>query len=363
MRIMKNTKCSKCIPVELHPGFSRIITLKFLPVFLLACLFMLNATALRADEVVMDNGDRLTGTVVRMTDGALDFETGYAGVISLEWAKVRELNTDTPMRLQLENGELFNAQQLIREQQQFRVAADQAGEEHVVSVAGINPSTWETGEGYKLSGRVDLSLTADRGNTDKDEIDVSADLEWRYLQHRVKLFSEIEYDVSDGDKTKDKWQLSTKYDRFVSDKRYYGIGLFLEHDKFANLDLRTSIGPYIGQQFYSGEKMNLSAEIGVTYVLESYESAPDDDYVAAAWSIDFDRFLIPSVVQFYHRQNGFLKVEDPGDVVLDTWTGLRFPLPGGFSTSAEVKAEYDADPAGDAEEWDTSYRLKLGYEW
>lgn len=362
---MKNTKCRKSAPVVLPSGFFGIITLKLPVVFSLALLSMLNATVLRADEVVMVNGDRLTGTVLRMDGAVLQFETAYAGVVNIDWEKVRELSTDTPMRLRLENGELVNSQQLTREQQQFLLDAEgeSKNEGKLVTVADINPPAWETGEGYRLTGLVDLAVKADRGNSDQDEVDVSADLEWRYLQHRARLFGELEYDVSGGEQTKNKWNLSTKYDKFVSEKRYYGAGLFLEHDKFADLDLRTSVGPYIGQQFIMGSEMNLSAEIGVTYVFEDFASDPDDDYVAASWSVDFDRFIIPSVMQFYHRQTGLTKIEAPGDIILDTWTGLRFPLQGGFSTSAEVKAEYDANAAEDADEWDTSYRLKLGYQW
>lgn len=360
---MKNIQCRKCALVARPSDYFGIIPLKLTVVFSLTLLFMLNATALRADEVVMVNGDRLTGTVLRMDGGVLQFETAYAGVVSIDWEKVRELSTDTPMRLRLENGELLNSQQLTREQQHFLLEAEGENEARGVSVADINPSAWETGEGYRLSGRVDLSVKANRGNTDQDEIDISTDLEWRYLKHRARLFGELEYDVNGGEQTRNKWNLSTKYDRFVSGKHYVGAGLFLEHDKFADLDLRTSVGPYIGQQFITGSKMNLSAEIGVTYVFENFASDPDDDYVAASWSVDFDRFIIPSVMQFYHRQTGLMKVEAPGNIILDTWTGLRFPLQGGFSTSAEVKAEYDANAAVDADEWDTSYRLKLGYQW
>lgn len=33
----------------------------------------------RADEVIMRNGDRLTGKVVRQSEGVLKLETSYAG--------------------------------------------------------------------------------------------------------------------------------------------------------------------------------------------------------------------------------------------------------------------------------------------
>lgn len=337
--------------------------MKTLIVLLSALLSTLSSIALRADEVVIDNGDRLTGVVLRMDGGVLEIETAYAGVVSIDWATVRELSTDDPMRLRLEDGTLVSGWKLSRGAQGFLldVAGDTGGK--AVSVAGINLSDWELGEGYRLTGQVDLALKADRGNSDKDEIDISASLEWQRLQHRVKLFGEFEYDMNDGEQTKNKWQLSTKYDKFVSEQRYYGIGVFLEQDDLAGLDLRSSMGPYIGHQFFKGNTTNLSAEIGVNYVFESFTTDTDNDYMAAAWTVDFDYFVMPSILQFYHRQIGLTKLEAPGDFIIDTWTGLRFPLRGGFSTSAEVKADYDANAAPGADKWDTTYRLKLGRQW
>ena len=68
-------------------------------------------------------------------------------------------------------------------------------------------------------------------------------------------------------------------------------------------------------------------------------------------------------MQFYHRQNGLLSFEDYSDVIGNTWTGFRFPLVFGCVAITELQTEYDGDAATDADDLDTTYLLKLGYEW
>lgn len=58
---------------------------------------------LHADVVVLKNGDRLTGTAVKLEGGKLSFKTSYADVIAISWDEVSTLNTDQP--LVLPNGE------------------------------------------------------------------------------------------------------------------------------------------------------------------------------------------------------------------------------------------------------------------
>jgi len=66
--------------------------------FLLAvALFAGAALAASADTVVMKNGDRLTGAVVKSDGKQLTLKTDYAGDINLQWAAVKELTTDKPI--------------------------------------------------------------------------------------------------------------------------------------------------------------------------------------------------------------------------------------------------------------------------
>jgi hypothetical protein len=59
--------------------------------------------SLLADELRMKNGDRMTGTVVKMEDKILVFKTSYAGDIPIKWEAVEAVKTDSPVQVVLED--------------------------------------------------------------------------------------------------------------------------------------------------------------------------------------------------------------------------------------------------------------------
>ncbi|MGB5298364.1 MAG: DUF481 domain-containing protein, partial [Thiogranum sp.] len=207
------------------------------------------------------------------------------------------------------------------------------------------------------------ALQKERGNTDKDEIDVDGDLIWRFKADRFTTFGEFERDRSNNKKTKDKWKLDNSYDHFFTKQWFAGAYLGFEHDQFADLNLRSIIGPKVGYQWFESKDMNLRTSVGPLYTDEDFDTDPDNDYIALGWGIDFDKYLFSEFMQFYHRQTGLWSMDDTSDVLWNTWTGLRFPLVWRFVASTEINYEYDSGAASTADKTDTKYTLKIGYQW
>ena len=53
--------------------------------------------ALNAAQVTLKNGDRLTGTIVSLSDKKLTVKTDYAGDITIDWDAVAQFSSDQPM--------------------------------------------------------------------------------------------------------------------------------------------------------------------------------------------------------------------------------------------------------------------------
>jgi hypothetical protein len=210
---------------------------------------------------------------------------------------------------------------------------------------------------------VNLFVRSERGNTDSDDIGLDIDMTYRRGSHRFRLFGELDEDRKDGEKTRDSWMLSTVYNSFVTEKIYFTGELKLEHDEFANLDLRTSAGPYVGYQFFESRPLNLSAEAGVILVNEDYKTESGDTYWGPGWRIGFDKYVYSDSLQFYHRQSGFLNLRNTDKWLWRSWTGFRVPLFGGVIGSVEARFDYDSQPSGGVETTQATYRLKLGYSW
>ncbi|MGD8618335.1 MAG: DUF481 domain-containing protein [Gammaproteobacteria bacterium] len=314
----------------------------------------------------MKDGSRLLGKVVKKEDDTLEFETSYAGVIKVKWGEVSQLTADSPVQVLLEDESTLVANE-IRKNEEATLLETEAGvtAQSVTpgKVAYINPEPWRTGEGIKWTGRVNLDLEMDRGNTDEDNFDADAETRFRRQHDRITLTAQYERDRADGKDTSKNWKQGSKYDYFLSEKLYAGVLLAFEYDKFADLDLRTSVGPHVGYQFFESKNLNLDTNVGILYVDENYIEAEDDDYWSLGWQIDFDWFLVPDRVQFYHRHTGIQSVSDSSNLTIDSWTGFRFPIYKGIVASTEAEVDYDGGAPSDVDKTDTTYRVKLGYQW
>jgi len=316
--------------------------------------------------LLMRNGDQLTGVVIKKEKKVLHFKTPYAGTLEIHWDEVSELRTDKPIKLMLDSNEIISSDTIRNSDDSTIIKSATTGETRIVkrsTLTHINPESWETGDGYKFSGRVNLGIEYQRGNTNSDEIDMDSELKLRRKNDRLRFFLDLEKDKVLGITTKDKWFLTGKYDYFINQKRYYFAGLRLESDDFANLKLRSGLGGGIGNIFYNDKKLNLSGELGASWVQEVFDGQENNDYPALNWSIDFDKYVLTDYTQVYHRSEGLQGLDNIEDVVVKTWTGLRFLLPHGFIASLEAKIEFDNTPAIDKKRIDNTYSIKLGYGW
>jgi putative salt-induced outer membrane protein YdiY len=339
-------------------GFPRSRTLA------MAAMLTLGLPAI-ADELVMKDGSRLLGTVLQKDAGSsFDFKTSYAGVITIQWAEVKQLIADEPITVLLKSGNTYDVVSANKTDGGLTTLSgvDTTQTAVLSDVAFFSPDPWRLGHGWHWQGNTNIALAYERGNTDKDDFEADFAMTFRQLNDRVKLNGDYDREKSNEVLTNEDWRLVTRYDHFVSEKLFYGATLGFEHDRFADLQLRTTIGPLVGYEFYDTKAMNLDVAGGPIYVKENFYSAENDEYAALGWQLNFDRFITDSI-QFYHRHNGLLSMEDTKNFVWDTWTGLRFPIYAGVVASTEIKVEYDGGAQQGVDKTDTTYSVKLGYEW
>ena len=56
---------------------------------------------LYGDQIALQNGDRITGTVVKKDEKTLTFESDVFGPVTLPWSKVQGLTTEKPVFVEL----------------------------------------------------------------------------------------------------------------------------------------------------------------------------------------------------------------------------------------------------------------------
>lgn len=341
--------------------------LRYLPICATLCI-MLTGTAV-ADVVILQNGDRLTGKVVRQEDGLLQLETDYAGTLTIDWDQVHECQLDEPARLLLDDQEVLEAKRIVRSTTTDRLQIREPDARASRSlpddrVEVLNPEPWELGDGHKLNGAVNVAFQDESGNSESTELDLDFTLRYRRRWDEFESYGQLEYDTTRGIRTTENWTLLNKYVRRFHKTPWYGAGwLRFKHDRFADLRLRTIVGPALGYRFNTAEGTNLAAEVGPIYINEDFYDEGDLNLWGPGLFIDFEQDLIADRLQFYLNGMGFSALSNESTDLWTSWAGLRIPLVGGFVSSLEYEIDYDSAPAENTKTTDETLRLKIGYEW
>jgi len=310
-----------------------------------------------ADEIQMSNGSRLIGELIRIETDKVIFSTPFAGTITINQDNVERITTKDPVTLMMTNGTVYRERQIIATEQAMLMKSDDMASVvfDASDIEMVNPEPWELGEGYQWSGRF----------SDSDEWDLKASSVWLSLKDRYTLKGDIEFEESRGIETEDNWHLFSKYDRFLElgSKNYRGAKLSFEYDQFEDIDLRTVLGPHFGRQFSKTQRFKLEMELGPVWVNENYADGAKEDWVGALWFIDASTDIIGFGSTLYLDHDGILKVEEPGETILNAILGIRFPIAGGFETAFEIEYEYDGGAIEGIDKLDTTYNLRLGYSW
>ena len=317
------------------------------------------------DEIVLKSGSTIVGTVTGSRDGVVTIETDFAGALDISLDKISSAKTSGPVVIQLADETVLPEQPLVIQDEQLVIATQTSPAETYAleEVLLVNPEPWELGQGYRWRGVASVAASAQRGNTDTDELDYSLESIWRSKRDRYTLRYNGENDKTNGETTVEQWYAQGKYDYFFDGPVYGGMQGSAEHDKFTDLDLRWLIGPYIGRQFYDAPVFTLSAEVGASYVDEDFIEAEDKEYAAGNWAVNASSNYLGGDSRLYLDHRGIVSMEDASDYILNTIFGLAFPLLWDFEAAAEVQLDYDNGAVEGVDELDQTYRFRVGYTW
>lgn len=316
-----------------------------------------------ADEVVLDNGDRLTGTALGLAGGKLSFETAYAGKIFIDWVCVARLTAEGPFAVVLDDDSEIVGPLTAPDDERLEVVAEDTGEPIVVDFGRVVALEEPGRPEVTYDGSVSASLVSSSGNTDSDNRYLEGRFEARTLKSRYTFAASHKNAEEDGRKTASRSTASLGYDLFFSDSWYLNSNALFTEDEFQGLNLRSSLGVAAGYQVWERPDASLSVELGVSYVNEDFITAPDEDFPAARWALDWEAPLFGAEVGFFHRQQGLLSLEDSDDLVIQSRTGVGFSLFADFVATVQVSYDWDNSPPAGLEKDDTTLLLNLGYEF
>ena len=334
------------------------------PLFIMVAVGFFIAGNCLADEVRLKNGDKLTGHVVRMEEEKLVLKTSYAGEITIVWKEVGSVMADDPVKVVLKDETALEGNTASIEDGKMKLDTGKLESPASFSLADVKAINPEPVKPVKITARVNARVINQRGNTIKDDYFFDGEFVARTEKNRYTLGGELANERADGETTSENWLAYGNYSHFLDEKWFLYANTLLEHDKFKDLNLRTTLGAGGGYQIFETPLLNLSISAGVAMVDENFDVAEDNDYPAGSWSVNYDQYFFEKFVQLFHTQTGYVSLEDAKDWFLKTRTGFRFPLYKGFTATLQYNFDWDNQPSEDAEtEEDTKFLFLLGYQF
>lgn len=347
---------------------------------LMACMLLLGiAKTTLADQVILKNGDIITGKVVTKSGDILTFNTPYAGDIKINWKEISTLSTDKPVATLLDDDSYLNTSLLPAERGHVRVTLQDPGENEYLDkdheaienksfglndILYINPTPEESGRGYRYSGRANFAFSNTSGNSSNERLHLDAEVQKRARDYRYTLGGELNQSSDNDVNSVDNSRAYGSYDSFFSKTEFlYGHGS-LENDRFRDIRLRTVVGAGYGYQVYESETTKLSLKGGPDLVSVNRYVADSESFVALGWHIDFKHkptYFTAFPMEIFHVQDGYRGFDSDGDILLKTRTGLRIPLREGFVATAQYNFDWENNPAPGRHNSDRQVLLGIGY--
>ena len=340
----------------MHRNSGRML---WMAMVLLSALVSVSGTAL-ADKVVLDNGDTLTGTVVKLEAGKLTLKTEYAGPVEIQAAKITSIVTDQPVEVHTTTGEVLKGKLKVVEAGKLAVEPspdrDATGVD-MQKVAAINPppqGVW--------TGSIAVGGNLQSGNTDRTGVSAAGGAERRTDRDRFRLGLLFNYTEEEDEITARNTYGNAQYDYFFTKKLYGYLSLEMLNDKFQDLRLRTILGPGLGYQIWDDPVKALAFEAGASYFSNNRYDGEDDDYWAARLGLNVRYTFFNSIV-FTDRLLYYPSMEKFSNYKLRNEAALTTPLGAGWALKLANILQYDNEPAPGIGKTDLQYILALQYSF
>lgn len=326
-------------------------------VALVVALLLACSHALAADEVVLKNGDRLSGTVVKYTGETLVFTTPYSKEIPIAWAEVESLTTETPHWVKLGSGEYVSARFVPRDDGVYLESEQVEGAKPVelseVVTIGIPP-------GARWNADVKVALNGSQGNTETFQLGAAAEAIRETDDDRLRFGGLIARQSQDSKDTVKNTRGWLYYDYHLGAHWELGAFVTLEYDRFKDLDLRTVVGGGPGYRFIDTKTMLFKVRAGVAYVNENFGEQSDRDYATAVLGDEF-RWQISDDRSIYQLLDVYPSFADASDLLLHAEVGFRQTLMKDLFIELALIDDYDNLPAEGRKKNDFRYLVQLGY--
>jgi small nuclear ribonucleoprotein (snRNP)-like protein len=341
---------------------------KYFPVLLLISVLLPTAWA---DQVVLKNGDRLTGSIIKKDEKNLMIKTDHLGVISIPWDQVDKLVAEKPIHIVFRDGKtlqgilagadgdmLVTTSQTKINTKQAEIAALRNEDEEKAYQRLLHPG-W--GQLWAGAGTIGLAGTAGNARTLTFTTGISADRVTNTDKTSL-YFSLIKASARINNESKNTAEAvrgGISYGHNVNSRLFASAFNDYEYDRFQNLDLRFVIGGGFGFHAWKRERSRMDLLAGAAYNRSSFSTPLLRESAELYWGNEYSLKLssATSLIQSYRMFND---ITHTGMYRVNVDIGLSTRLLKWLSWNVSLSDRYLSDPAPFRKKNDFLYTTGLG---
>ena len=246
-------------------------------------LFLLLAIPAIADQIVLKNGDRLTGSITKADGKELVMKTDYAGDVTVKFDAIQGITSAGDLHVVLSDGKTAVGP-VSTSGNNVIVATRTAGtvEAPRSSIKTLRSPTEEAAHERSLhpglaegwNGGLNLGFALTRGNSASKNLNIAFTATRKGFKDKLILYTNTIYATNDKEgqssTTANTISGGARYDRDFAPRVFGFVNGDFYHDELQSLDLRSIFGGGIGFHVVKSDATTFDLLAGVNYTHESY---------------------------------------------------------------------------------------------
>ena len=236
-----------------------------------------------ADQVVMSNGDRLSGLIIKSDAKALVIKTEFAGEVTVQWAAISEINSTDPLHITVHDGQPLVGK-IKSSQNNVEVETREKGSVLIPkdSISSLRNDSEETAYQKSLhpgllqawNGGVNVSFALTRGNSQTKNLALAfiADRKTNTDHLGMYVNSVFAAPATIPSTTAQATQGGVRYDHDLSARLFGFVGADFQTDALQDLNLRSVFSAGLGLHVIKSDRTTLDLLGGGNYTRENYST-------------------------------------------------------------------------------------------
>ena len=326
-----------------------------------ALLVTLFPVAAAADQLIMKNGDVITGEVTKIAEDKIYINPSYTDEYAIDLAEVDSIQAEKVFEVELEDGRNLEGQFAGATDGEQKLLVDEAP----VSV-GITELAKATDPAAEIvvdpwEGTGELGFVNTTGNTETVALNMKLNFVRTGERWRHRFTGTAMNTSEDGIQDNERYTVEVQSDRKLGEKSWLFGAFRWDADKFGSYDPQISLTAGYGYPLMQSEKHELKGEIGAGYrkLTETFTDHSSSEAIA--------RFLLDDWWQIFGSTkwtNRLLIETGSSNTFTQFNSALAISMTDRFAVKLGFEIRNNTDiPPGDSEHTDTITSANLVYNF